>query len=621
MEHLHFLWALPLLALPWLLRLIRPQKPQRLIFPQSYLLREVLHKYQLRKKPNPLWLNLIRLAILLAMLLSLIGIYWPEQQVNAQASQILLLDDSFYTHGDGDRQMFERQKTQAYQLLLQMHGQQDVAILGSCGRETPWLKSSEAYRELEKWEASYKGENWLNVGLHLNRLIRQSSSSAMELQLLGDGHSEASAQAVELLQRVSEKIVIHRPKLKPLPFSENRSLQVETWITDQHLVVAGRLVPPLNRASSLKLTFKDGRSEDRIFNGDFRWELPLATTALLEWVERDGFVLDQRVPITGEFNRQRRLFFLKHREAEQRLQDPDYYLDKGLQQICQREQWEYRSLFPSDWNNFSGDSGDIVVLQDPPFLSQSEAQKIERFFKKGGQIFLLCGPSTPIEIFDNCPWIPAQLLSITKTAHRIQWPKAWEESCPLFQALKFSGGWQFEKLQANAQVLARRDDGSPAWIRSAPSEFGGRVNLLSSPFHLSWSSATLQADFPTVLNLMISGMENSPLKRVIEAGSATPKGVLATRSILGSSISGECAPGLVEWTLDDGTLFPVIVQFSPERVKPRSALSLELYPELQKGPSLRKNRMDSVFAILALLFFLLETVFLIYNKKRLSVLT
>ena len=621
MEHLHFLWALPLLALPWLLRLIRPQKPQRLLFPQNYLLREVLLKVQLRKKPNPLWLNLIRLLVVLAMILSLVGLPWPEQQLHTQASQILLLDDSFYAHGDGDQQAFAMQKTQARQLLFQMHGQQSVALLGTSGRETPWLITSEAYKALETWQASYKGENWLNVGHHLNRLLRQSPQSALELHHLGDGYSEASDQAVEVLRRVSDKIAIRRAHQPPGPVAENRSLQVESWVADQKLVVAGRCVPALDRTSTFKFTFKDGHIEVREFKGDFRWEFPQATTGILEWTERDGFGLDQRVPITGEFHRQRRLFFLKHREAEQRLQDPDYYLDKALQQISQREQWEYRSLFPADWNHLAGDSGDIVFLQDPPYLSQSEAQKIERIWKKGAHIFLCCGPHTPTEIFDTCPWLPAQWISMTKTSHKIQWPQPWAMSCPLFTKLDIQGGWLFQQIQAQAQILARRDDGSPVWIKGGPSEFGGRVNLISSPFHLSWSSAALQADFPTALNLMLAGSEVSALKRVVEAGSPTPKGVVATRAVMGASTTGECAPGFVEWTLEDGTLFPALVQFSPERFKVRTPLSFELYPELQKGPSIRKNRMDSTVAFLALFLFLLEVLFLIFNRKRLSLLT
>ena len=205
-----------------------------------------------------------------------------------------------------------------------------------------------------------------------------------------------------------------------------------------------------------------------------------------------------------------------------------------------------------------------------------------------------------------------------KSAHHIQWPKTWEVSCPLFQKLDIKGGWLFQQLQENAQVMARRDDGSPVWIKGRPSEFGGCVNLLSSPFHLSWSTATLQADFPTVLGLMLQKTDFSEFQRVVEAGSDIPKGVVASRAILGKSNSQEMAPGFVEFTLADGAIFPVLVQFSPDRFKERTPMPVAMHPELQKGPSGQKERMDLVLGLLLLFLFLIEVLFLLVNKKRLS---
>jgi hypothetical protein len=619
MDQPFFLWALPLLALPWLLQLLRPQKPQRLFFPQMYLLREVILKVRLRKKPNPLWLNLIRCGLLLALLLSLIGVFWPTPTLNPEAAQILLIDDSFYAQADGERgtagDFWAEQMESAHKLLAGMLEQQKVALVGLSGRPSSWLSVKEAQSEINLWTPSYKGEHWLSVGLQLDRLLRQSTHSALELHVLGEGYSETQQEAAAVLQKFSRQMSIHWPTPKPKKIIENFSLQVETWISATHLVASGRVVPSIQKPYTLRFKGMDGTVEEKTFEGSFRWEFPLTSSGFLELVYSDGFYLDQQIPISGGLQGHGQLFLWKHREAQQRLQDPDYYLEKALSQIAQEQHWDLNLLNPKDWKNLTGGMGDTLVIQDPPYLSENEAQSLERFWKKGGDIFVFLGPRTPLEIFDPCPWMPAQILSRFENDHTILWPKDWTGQCPLFEKLIFKGGWTFKQLHPQSKVLARRADGSPVWIEGPPSETGGRIHLLSSPFHLAWSKATLQADFPTALGLILKGDHEESLTNIYEAGSSFPKSVVATKTLLGSTSTNEMSPGIFELTHANGAVQMVMVRFSRDRYQQRTSIPRTDRMELAFVQTSHRQRMDVFFAVLLLLFLGAESCFLILHKK------
>lgn len=142
----------------------------------------------------------------------------------------------------------------------------------------------------------------------------------------------------------------------------------------------------------------------------------------------------------------------------------------------------------------------LVILNDAGTLAPALADTLSRFVINGGQLIVATGPRTEVGSFNNAlqTVMPAKLSEAVQT-------KAGETVAisevkfdhPIFDVFQQSGrlaaahviGYFRSQPAANAAVLARFEDGSPALVESRTGK--GRVLLFTSSLGPSWNDLPL----------------------------------------------------------------------------------------------------------------------------------
>lgn len=154
----------------------------------------------------------------------------------------------------------------------------------------------------------------------------------------------------------------------------------------------------------------------------------------------------------------------------------------------------------------------LVILNDAGQLNSALADALVRFVNGGGQIIISTGPQTQAESFNQ------SLQSIAPAVLReaVQ-PKPGESAAitdvkfdhPIFEVFQQSGrlaaanvlGYFRSEPRANATVLARFEDGSPALIESTTGK--GRVLLFTSSLGPSWNDLPLTPLYLPFIHQMV----------------------------------------------------------------------------------------------------------------------
>ena len=155
----------------------------------------------------------------------------------------------------------------------------------------------------------------------------------------------------------------------------------------------------------------------------------------------------------------------------------------------------------------------LVVLNDPGPLNPSLADALTRFVENGGQMIISAGPRTQADSFNTTlqAIAPATLREAVQT-------KAGESVAitdvkfdhPIFQVFQESGrlasanviGYFRSEPRANAMVLARFEDGSPALLEARSGK--GRVMLFTSSLGPSWNDLPLTPLYLPFIHQMVS---------------------------------------------------------------------------------------------------------------------
>jgi hypothetical protein len=142
----------------------------------------------------------------------------------------------------------------------------------------------------------------------------------------------------------------------------------------------------------------------------------------------------------------------------------------------------------------------LIILNDAGTVSPTLADSLNKFVMNGGQLIVATGPRTEVSSFNNAlqPMMPATLSESIQT-------KAGESTAisevkfdhPIFEVFQQSGrlaaahviGYFRSQPSANAAVLARFEDGSPALLESRSGK--GRVLLFTSSLGPSWNDLSL----------------------------------------------------------------------------------------------------------------------------------
>jgi len=623
-----FLWALPLLILPWLLRLIKTQKPVLISFSQSYLLKKVMDAYRPKKRSNPWWLILLRMLILLMLIFLLAGIALPQFRTSGPISAILLLDDSLYSHSKVTEKetLWTSQIVKARERLANFSIQTKVAIVTSSGKATEWLSLAQAGLFLSKQKAGYKEENWSRVKGQLQKLLRKREHDEVKLILLGDGKSTQSEGIVNCFAQWPN----HDIEVEELdnPYSINFSItgkaKPSTKGTLLELFIDG---PNQSAELKFKVIAKDGRNLTKTISWNgvsnfIQWELEGEHWSLghlsLDIVDRFDF--DNHLFFNIEESNYQKIVLLQHQQAEKRLQDSGYYLEKALQNLAVLHKIDFRVLSPRSWNSLTGGKGDLLILHDPPFLSQEESQKIIQFVRRGGKALMMPGPLSSAEAMSTNlgEILPAKLKELSRKPLKLTLPENWKQQLPRLIDTPLRGGWMFYQLSSDTQVLMRFEDGSPFWMQRAIGQ--GEIHLMSSPFHIVFSDALVQNDLLTLLNLITNFALNANvnLEDKLNAGEAIGKKMESILPILSLSRDFDSSfiePGVYEVQQNGKNHFlscNVNAKIEMERLPYKKNLTST---QTVDSFSITPKRVDTEIAIL-LLFLVLIEIFSLHQLQK-----
>jgi len=516
-EQTIFLWGLPLLLLPWILRLIKTQKPTLVEFSQSYLLKKVIDAYKPKQRKNPWWLILIRVLLLFTLILLIAGLLLPQKRSRGPMSLVLLLDDSLYSRSfNHDRHtIWDETVNQAISSLTEFSIQTKVAIVTSTGYSSNWQPISQALLQLKSQKASYQEEHWNRVKGQLQKLLRQREHDDLQLIYIGDGKStQPEGLTNSLNQWPDDKMdFVYLDN----PISANFSISGSAKARSEGTLLEFYLNGPSEESSiELEVLNPNGKSEKKAFYWKgkptySKWELKGQ-----DWKHgklsiniNDQYDFDNQFYFNIEESSHQQLILLQHQQAEKRLQDSGYYLEKALVNLAQQHRLEFRSISPRSWQSLSGGKGDLLILHDPPFLSKTESDKIIQFIRRGGKALIMPGPLTSAEALHTSlgDLLPGKLKEQSRKKLKLELPEDWKLKIPRLATSTLRGNWLFYQLHPESQIIMRLEDGSPFWMKRDLTK--GELHLMSSPFHISYSDALVQNDILDLLNLITNSSKHS----------------------------------------------------------------------------------------------------------------
>ena len=154
----------------------------------------------------------------------------------------------------------------------------------------------------------------------------------------------------------------------------------------------------------------------------------------------------------------------------------------------------------------------LVILNDAGPLNSALADALVRFVNNGGQVIISTGPQTQVESFNQS----LQSIAPALLREAVQ-PKMGESTAitdvkfdhPIFEVFQKSGrlaaanvlGYFRSEPRANATVLARFEDGSPALLESTTGK--GRVLLFTSSLGPSWNDLPLTPLYLPFIHQMV----------------------------------------------------------------------------------------------------------------------
>jgi len=154
----------------------------------------------------------------------------------------------------------------------------------------------------------------------------------------------------------------------------------------------------------------------------------------------------------------------------------------------------------------------LVVMNDTGPISSALADTLTRFVNAGGQMIISTGPRTQADSFNNS----LQQVAPATLREAVQ-PKAGESVAitevkfdhPIFEVFQESGrlaaanviGYFRSEPRANATVLARFEDGSPALVEARTGK--GRVLMFTSSLGPSWNDLPLTPLYLPFIHQMV----------------------------------------------------------------------------------------------------------------------
>lgn len=622
-----FLLALPVLAIPFLLKLIRPPKPVEVKFSQMYLLDQFLKKVNPARKKSPWLLYLIRILTLFFLVMVLAGFLIPSHVLEPNSGEIFLFDDTFYTQsrnakGESD---FNLLKSKVNAELQSLTPGSSAASIGFSGKASPWTTPGDLSTRLSQLGVGYENENWSAIRRELKLLIRTRQHETIRLKIFSSGIIEDQLGYRSMIEELPEFVQVERMDIKHniLP---NMVLSTTITYRDDKIIFSGEIT---NATSSTQVHIESIGGEKITFaikldqgRGSFIQECDAKSfpAGRIYFNATDQYPFDNQHFFSSKSGGVLRVTQLTHRQAEQRLKDVGTYVDRGFTTLEKKLPLVYRVKSPRYWKSIKQDGDGVVILHDPPFLSDEEASHLQKYVQNGGALVLIPGPFTPLDLLQKrfSGFLPAELKEMQMKDIGLSDDLNWKKHCPKFMNMSFRGRWLLYRLHPQAQTWLRFSDGSPFWTSLNIGK--GSIHLISSPFHMVWSDAVVSSDFPKLLKEMLKqwapDWNTDTSRHTLTPGKSFPKHFISIRQEMGASPfqNNFATPGLYTCNTRAGKSYLLPCNFLA-KIAERHKMPEEIQSDRRSNFELKNySRADRIMVILLTLCLIAEAWLLRHHK-------
>lgn len=526
-----FFWlGLAALAAPVLVHLVRRTRARRVEFPTLYFVRQVPQKTIRRRTIHNLLLLILRCLAVLLIVVAFTRPFFSWGSASAETDRkpasVILLDASLSMR-QGEH--FAEAKRRAEAIMSAASADEQIALISfGAGYEiinrfttdknqvSSALSSLSAGFEATDYEQALRGAESLFVEL--------KTAGAKRILLITDlqatGWNPASA-TFKLRNDISLSTIDVGAEATgnvALTDVEARAVVYGQKYTDKVAVHVSNFADAARERLTLDFQINDQTVEKR--------EVSLAANDA-KVVEFTGFNLSEGVNRctvsigSDDFAFDNQFYFTLRREAPakaliieraERGRTESFYLQSAL---ATGETLPFSfavktagSVDPADIPAYS-----LVVLNDAGDLPVALVESLQKFVEGGGRLIIAAGSNTEVAVFNQAfeRIAPATLLETVRMERgdstAITDVKA---DHPIFEVFQGGGrllsarvfGYQRSEPRADATVLARFEDGSPALIETGVST-RGRVLLFTSTLGTGWTDLPLTPSYLPLVQQMV----------------------------------------------------------------------------------------------------------------------
>jgi len=622
-----YLLALPLVLLPFIIKWIKTGKPREVIFSQMYLLQKALKSHKELQRKSPLLLYIIRMLQILLIIFIMAGLLLKTDALSSSNAVMIICDDSFYMHAKNKegQQLWDLAKMEILNILDRLDSEAQVSFVGFSGASSQWLLADSIRENLTNKTLNYKGENWSHLRRNVKNLLRERTREKVDVILV----SVSKATDLESFKKVFQMFPDGRFKEFKISDSslKNIALNLKTYKVKDEIIFKGKISGAQNQKKvSVTIENSVGKKISRQVDSSKEFILKINDVSFENGVFRidvnDRFTFDNEVFYKNHDSDKLSVTMLSFSESVSRLKDVQYYLENGFKTLQRQTPFLFTVKKPSQWKYFDKKT-DMLIMHDPPFLSNEDWELFKDYVFKGGELLLIPGPQTPVELFTKEMWniLPAELKERTKINQKLNLNKEWERNCPRFSSSELRAKWIFHRLKRSSESLFSFSDGSPFWVKNRHGK--GNMHLISSPFSMYWAHTVLFHDFSNVLYTMLNTVKkdwasnNESLK--LKASFHFPKDITSYKKVLGEKSNAHLVlPGLYLCQTKEKSDLSLVCNFESSNISRRYPTKIEdwVNGDQEKIAAYHYSRMDKSMALLLLLLLISESMIFLIRAKR-----
>ena len=525
-----FFLGVAALAAPVLVHLVRRTRARRVQFPALIFVRQVPQRTIRRRTLHNLLLLLLRCLAILLIVIAFTRPFFSggsaAKDNSAAGATVLLIDNSLSMRRE---QMFAEAQQRAETTLDDARSDEQVALLTFDKRYTV-INRFTSDKSRVRTAISSLGAGW--DGTDYEQALRGAESLLNEIETTGPKRIVmiSDFQAPGWTPASATFKLSNNTQLRTLDVGGNNPPQnvAITGVEARGVVFGQKYLDNLAvHVNNFSETPKDHIQLDFQINEQTVEKRDISLNSRdSRVIEFTGFNLNEGVNrctiqiVSGDFTHDNKFYFTLRREtpakaliveSASRGRSDSLHLQSAL---TTNEDLPFTftlkssgSVDPTSISDYS-----LVVLNDSGPISPALADTLAKFVEAGGQMIVSTGPRTQPDSFNNALQriMPATLRDAVQT-------KAGESVAitevkfdhPIFEVFQESGrlasanviGYYRSEPNANAAVLARFEDGSPALVEGRTGK--GRVMLFTSSLGPSWNDLPLTPLYLPFIHQMV----------------------------------------------------------------------------------------------------------------------